>query len=322
MSYKYQLDSTSRKYICPECQQKRFVRYIDSETGQYCDDIFGRCDREVKCGYNKTPGGGGLIVCDYVPKPQKLPFIIPVDTFKKTLSNYNQNNLILFLEKLFGKQKTRSVISLYRVGTSKRWEGATLFWQINSKWKIGQGKIMLFDKETGKRIKEPFSHISSVHKQLNKQDQKPEFCFFGEHLVSLVPDKPIAIIESEKTALIMALIEPDYLWIASGGLSNLAAKRMHIYKSRKIVFYPDLGAYEKWNIKAKKLIQLGYKIKTSTLIEERSTAKDKIEGFDIADYFIQKRIDDLRPAKDLEVMVKKNPALQKLIDTFNLVPVR
>lgn len=169
-------------------REKKFVRFIDIETGQYCDDIFGRCDREVECNYFKSPGGSNNITV-FVPKPVKLPFYISESDFKNTLLHYHENNLHTFLIKLYDVQKTKDVFSLYHVGTSKKWEGATLFWQINQYQIVGQGKIMLFNPENGKRIKKPFPHISSVHTQLKKQDQLPEYCFFGEHLISHFPQK-------------------------------------------------------------------------------------------------------------------------------------
>jgi hypothetical protein len=116
----------------------------------------------------------------------------------------------------------------------------------------------------------------------------------------------------------MAINEPDYLWLASGGLSQLSAKRMQFYKKRKVVFYPDLGAYEKWKQKAEKLNELGFTISTSTLLEEKATESDKSEGFDVADYFIQERLISLKPTENLAQMILKNPALQILIDTFQL----
>jgi len=320
MPFKFILDTSSKKFFCPDCQKKRLVRYIDSETGKYCNDEFGRCDREVRCGYNKAPDGKNRQI-DFNLEPQKPPYFISENTFIKTLTSYHQNNLFLFILKLFGEQKSMNLISRYQVGTSKHWEGATIFWQINSGGQIGQGKIMLFEKETGKRIKKPFPHISSVHKLLNKQDQKPEYCFFGEHLLPYLPRLPIAIVESEKTALIMAEIESGYLWIASGGLSQLTRQRMLIYKGRKIVFYPDLGAFEKWEQKANELNQLGFDIATSTLLEEKATEKDKAEGFDIADYFIKNKLKPKQLSDELESMIDKNPFLQKLIDQFQLVQI-
>lgn len=33
-SFKYQLEKGSKKYNCPSCNQKRFVRYVDIETNE------------------------------------------------------------------------------------------------------------------------------------------------------------------------------------------------------------------------------------------------------------------------------------------------
>ena len=285
MNFKYHLDPSSRKFSCPGCHQKKLVRYIDAESRNYCDEHYGRCDREVKCGYHKTPEGNHCSKDIQLPQV-KPPYFISKEIFQRTLSSYNQNNLFAYLACQFGETKARYLVALYKVGTSKYWEGATIFWQINSWGRIGQGKIMLFDQETGKRVKEPFPHISSVHKQLNRQDQKPDYCFFGEHLLRLFPSKPVAIVESEKTALIMAARDSSCLWIATGGLSQFTTKRMQVFKKSQILLYPDLGVYEKWNNKTNELNQLGFTIKTSTLLEERATTFDKTEGFDIADYFV------------------------------------
>ena len=54
-NFPYELDKSSRKFICPGCEKRRFVKYIDIETNQYLPERFGRCDREVNCGYFIDP---------------------------------------------------------------------------------------------------------------------------------------------------------------------------------------------------------------------------------------------------------------------------
>ena len=52
-----------------------------------------------------------------------------------------------------GEELALKVFKLYHVGTSKHWEGATVFWQIDFTGKIRAGKIMLYNKETHERAR-------------------------------------------------------------------------------------------------------------------------------------------------------------------------
>ena len=67
---------------------------------------------------------------------------------------------------------------------------------------------MLYDSTTGHRTKEPRSYVSWVHTELNLVDYNLKQCLFGEHLLSDNPAKPIAIVESEKSALIATHYTP------------------------------------------------------------------------------------------------------------------
>jgi hypothetical protein len=44
--YRYILDKSSKKFICPVCNKKKLVRFIDTETDEYLSGDFGRCDDE------------------------------------------------------------------------------------------------------------------------------------------------------------------------------------------------------------------------------------------------------------------------------------
>lgn len=71
--YRYTLQKGSAKSICPRCGKKTFVRYVDSVTGNCLPDYYGRCDREIKCGYFNTPKP--------VPQASKAYFV-PFDKFE------------------------------------------------------------------------------------------------------------------------------------------------------------------------------------------------------------------------------------------------
>ena len=54
---KYYFDKSSKKFNCPKCNKKRFVRFVSAETNEYLVEGFGKCDRESSCGYFKKPDG-------------------------------------------------------------------------------------------------------------------------------------------------------------------------------------------------------------------------------------------------------------------------
>ena len=62
MKYRYSLEKGSKKFTCPECEDKRsFKRYIDIDTEKYLGTDIGRCDHEIKCGYHRSPKDAGIL---------------------------------------------------------------------------------------------------------------------------------------------------------------------------------------------------------------------------------------------------------------------
>jgi hypothetical protein len=288
------------RYICPQCQKKKqFTLYIDQQTGQPLADNVGLCNRAVNCGYHYTPKqffqdkkefntdtkpnttqGTPRII---EPQKQKPISLISFDLLEKTLKAYDQNHFAQFLIKRLGNKIAEDVAGLYYLGTSKHWKGATVFWQIDIEGRVRTGKIMLYNPNTGKRIKEPYPHINWIHKVLKYKDYNLNQCLFGEHLLSIYPQKQIAIVESEKTAMLCAGHLPEINWLASGNLNNLSAKRLQCLKGKKVTLYPDAGAFKIWKDKAEQLKDIA-SFTVSDLIETRATPEQLKEGYDMADY--------------------------------------
>src|SRR5690606_34441643 len=133
----------------------------------------------------------------------------------------------------------------YQIGTSKHWRGAVAFWQIDELNEVRTGKIMLYNEFTGKRIKEPFNHITWAHRALKLDVFNLKQCLFGLPLIK-ESNKPIAIVESEKTAIISSLYLPQLTWLACGGIGNLNKEVCAPLNGRKVILYPDLSAFDKW----------------------------------------------------------------------------
>ena len=79
------------------------------------------------------------------------------------------------------------------------------------------GKIIPYNPRTGHRIKDGSVPAAMwVHSRLKAQHQLPEDwtlsqCLFGEHLLPLCPDLPVALVEAEKTAVICSAVFPEFV---------------------------------------------------------------------------------------------------------------
>ena len=77
----------------------------------------------------------------------------------------------------------------------------------------------------------------------------PEFnlkqCLFGLHLLN-DNVKQVAIVESEKTALIMSIEFPNYTWMSTGSLQGFKYEYLAPLKGTAIIAFPDKGGYDQW----------------------------------------------------------------------------
>jgi len=313
------------RYHCPSCKhrEKTFSRYIDTQTGKHIAPTVGRCNRESNCGYHYTPKQyfQDHNISFNIPKPkpykskavtpqQKLVSFIPVEVFKASLKNHENNNFVTFLIDLFRVEVVNQLISRYFIATSAHWNRATVFWQIDITGNIRTGKIMLYDATTGKRVKEPFNHITWVHKALKQTEFELRQCLFGEHLLR-DRIKPVAIVESEKTAIISSVYLPQFIWLAVGSLTNLNNEKCQVLKGRTVTLFPDLNGFERWSSKAKELSHIAH-FKVSDLLERKSTEAEKKQGFDLADYLI--KFDYREFALTKQIPVAQPPAIQSSVD--------
>lgn len=233
----------------------------------------------------------------------------------KSLSHYEINPLYRYLCNVFGEEETIRLFQLYRIGTSAKWGGSAVFWQIDMNGLVRTGKIMCYNPETGHRIKEPQAFVSWTHSELRMPDFHLKQCLFGEYLLKSSTSSPVMLVESEKTAVIMSHFIPDYLWLATGGKNGCFNREaMQVLRDRNITLLPDLGATEQWKAKSAMLSEICKKVSVSDILERIATEEQRNQGLDIADFFL------LSPSKlqILQQMIQRNPALQLLIDELGL----
>lgn len=319
------------RHSCPACNLKRcFSRYIDTEKEISFPDEVGRCDHEQSCGYHLTPKeyfaqnpqskrGIDNSPAPYFQRtpiarntePRTAPSFIAAKTVEQTLHGYEQNNLFLFLRSRFGAEIAMRLMKGYRVGTSRHWPGACVFWQTDIDGNTRTGKVMLYDAENGKRVKHPFNHVTWVHSLLRLPDFNLRQCFFGEHLLPMNRGKPLAIVESEKTALIATQYLPQYVWLATGGKHGcFNSTALSVLSGRDVILYPDVGATTEWSGKLSLLRQLGIKADIFDYLEDMATEAEKTEGLDLADYLLRIETDEAI----LQTLLHSHPHLQQLFD--------
>jgi len=301
------------RHTCPACNLKgSFVRY-QNERGEYLSFDVGRCNHEAKCSFHYTPkdffaanpdaverlpkqgipkqglinknGSQSISQTRFLTKP---PDFIENKYLLESLDNYDQNAFVQFLFDLFpdAPEEIQSVLTMYFVGT---YENYTSFPQIDRLNNICKAKLIRFNPATGKRLKGEFDTSSLVRKLKLKNDFQYKQIFFGEHLLGKFPDKPVAIVEAEKTAIIASLCFPEMLWLGSGSRSWLKVERLKRFGLRRIVLFPDADSFELWQSIAADAQKQGLTVKTSNLIENHATLEQKTSGYDLADYLINQQ---------------------------------
>ena len=240
-TYKYQLRRSGRKEICPNCGKRRFVPYVLTEDNEtIVNPEWGRCDRENSCGYWMKPNGN-IVIQD--PKPKKPETPMWIEHFVTTLEN---NSLSPYAQWIIGKDKAFKAFTDYNIGTA--YDGGCIFVQVDVFGKMRAGKIIRY--KDGHRVKDGLPvrwlHKDKHYKQFVHGDTLKQ-CFFGEHLLPMRPDAPVAIVESEKTALLMSAIRPEYVWLATGGSCGLQnPEKTKVLEGRDVTLFPDNGMYLKW----------------------------------------------------------------------------
>jgi len=213
---------------------------------------------------------------------------IPNHYILSSMRNYERNNFVSFIHKHFASDEVEKVIDLYKLGTSHRINGSVVFWYIDKQHEVRSGKIMQYNSSTGNRVKDCWNSIRWVHELASIKNFHYENCLFGEHQLKQDSNKVVAIVESEKTAIISSLCMPQYTWLATGGLQNFKASLLQILDQRRIIAYPDIDAYGDWK-KIAGDIKLSYPIVVSDFLERRATAEDRTKKLDIGDFLLRNR---------------------------------
>ena len=192
------------------------------------------------------------------------------------------SHLATWLRTRFPREQVAAAMKRYRVGGTP--DGATLWWQIDEQGRVHTGKAMLYNPLTGHRVKETGGAINWAHR-MRRYGEPSELvapqCLFGEHLINVDVNANdnchpedihreaqstlsfssslalqaatlplVMLVESEKTALIMSLVCPDKVWLATGGKANFKESMLWPLLGHEVAVYPDADALHDWYTRA------------------------------------------------------------------------
>lgn len=263
------------------------------------------------------------------PPPPTPPSYIPKEYLIKCFSfksNFNE-----YLCGLFGIKTIEQVAAEYYLGTTKNRE--VIFWQVDVNRRIRTGKVIQYNPETGHRI-QTSGTTTWIHSLMLKQgligdgEFNLQQCLFGEHLLAKYPNKTVAIVEAEKTAVIASAVFPEYIWLATGGKYGINADKMKVLAGRKVILFPDTDTtgetYNYWQEKAAELTYCHCVV--SDYLERNATNAERIKKIDIADRLCKQLEREPQKVKAaitdqeriLDEMVKANSAVGLLVEVLDL----
>lgn len=254
----------------------------------------------------------------YIPKN----FLIDSFSFKSTFIEY--------LSGLFDIKTIERVAADYYLGTTKNRE--VIYWQVDCNRRIRTGKVMSYDPVTGHRIHNSgatnWIHSLMQAKNLIDGEFNLQQCLFGEHLLQKYPNKVVAIVEAEKTAVIASAVFPKYVWLATGGKYGINAEKLKVLAGRKVMLFPDTDTtgetYQYWREKASELTNCTCIV--SDILEQNATDAERIKKIDIADWLCKEletepqRISEAMTDQEriLADMINTNKAVGLLVEVFDL----
>ena len=268
---------------------------------------------------------------DYTPPPPRptpppLPVLeLPREWVKRTMKL--KNTLTAWIPTIPWDSAQRTRISealwLYCVGGWK--DGRVCFWYIDHTGVPRAAKLMqyLADGHRDKTRNPGWIYNQDGCRQICKPDDheivKP---LYGIHLLNRYPQATIHIVESEKTAVLMAIAYGNHatqVWMACGGLENLNRGKLSpiIKQNRRIILYPDRDAIDRWKVKAE---ELHYdKVLVDTAPVTKWWKPEDGEKADIADVVIRMTIENAnQPPTNIDTIMQDHPALKTLVDKLNL----
>jgi hypothetical protein len=182
----------------------------------------------------------------YQPKTLKDFKAVPIDLVALTLDKYEKNPFFHFICSLVGFDEAINIMLSFFVGTTKT--GGTIFWQVDQFNRVRTAQVIHYNTN-GKRNKDvpPGKPVDKDGFPMFTINKGYHPCFFGEHqLFKAGKNDLIAIVESEKTAILCSIFLPELngrktYWIAAGGNNGITEEKAWCLSGMNVCLVPDFS---------------------------------------------------------------------------------
>lgn len=171
----------------------------------------------------------------------------------------------------------RRAAERYRLGRSR--SGKTIFWMIDEIGQVLDGHIGSSWVNQMLELRHPdlLSGIPTEH------------CFFGEHLLAMENGSKVCLIESERSAVILSELYPEYIWLAWVYDANLTIDKLEPLTGHRVVLYPraseakeDFTFCSELASQARHLYNLN--ITVNNVLEHQASPEQKARRIDLFEY--------------------------------------
>lgn len=181
----------------------------------------------------------------------------------------------------FTEDQMHRAAKRFHLGCSK--SGKTIYWMIDDMGRCLDGHLS--DTWVSTMLKSRYPECAPF--------LTVEHCLFGLHQVSLNDKKPIGIVQSERSAVLLSELCPDLMWMANSYPSNLMINVLEPLQGHKVTLYPLADPYMDNYLycldlvdRARKLYHLD--ISVSRFLEDNATDAQKQRNIDLLEFMLEK----------------------------------
>ena len=169
-------------------------------------------------------GDGNTIKSDKIEVKQIERIFVDEMHWGASIPNVYRGNLFTFLSTILGYQKTHDAFIRYKVGENST--DRTVFWYTNELNQVCHDATVIYGDD-GRRKK-----VGGGFRSFGVDYGYTGQCLFGSHLIPNFKGEK-CVVESEKSALIMSIVDPNRLWLATGGSNKIGPIK------EDMLLYPD-----------------------------------------------------------------------------------